>query len=1496
MATVEGLINQLVIDHDVFRSRASHKRTALLYWNESVNGLKLSDITMSYVKSFGTSALNVDMELSNLDGGGRLYSVDIEFTITSTFSTRQSDSGTLTLTIAANAVDETNSETTIDIECLFIGNYSGSSDYSLSDTDFELVNATPDLPLVQESISFPNAGRIMKDGDHFYYGASGAMLESYDIQGNRDSSRDITFSGVAGGADSIIFMGDYIFIVTVWPNFTRRLHVIDRETGVSLYRIDGLGNTCSQIPGGRFLFLRTQTIYSSPVDFDRIFEADPDSGTKRAQDLLDSEDLNITFNEAQPTFGGADRTFINNNLIIYRTGEYFYIMNYDYEVLDSMIYPSFGCRIVGLDDNYIWARLSSGLYRVPINKITPPKRRQLIYPIFAREGDTIDMTKYVSGADTIVWDKNYDPPSYLTLSGTGVTISNNAVTEETSVEVKLKAINKRGFTDDNNFKLYITILKDRAPVVEDVDNISMEPNSTFDIAQLVDDADTFTSLQLPSGASFAGNTLTVGTESGQVRIRATKGTLTSDIEFNVDVVIAPSADDYSDIFRYALEIAGIDVTDDLEQEPYPEISNTLDPVNVNEYIVNNATLKLDYRNGYYNYDMPNNFWIENNLNPNGYLEPIKLFVESYVNGSWIRRLLFVGLINETVESIDDDTIILNCVDISYQLKNIQYKGRGLEKYARSFRSQRVSYEGIYDFEEFVLPISEGSAEAWAGKDKLGITTTRNPSEGVNIDNNAYVSRSQILTKGGRLDSVPFLKYKTPYRSKDTTFAIDELSKAGRIFNPDNKIFKPELSKDVIQNKGNIAFNVQNTRITHIPQDWIDIGDKVYILLTNPTIGYKDILVEHDIPSDSQRIIKEFDDDITCLQLASADGDTFYVMTTESIELDRSLFPVPVDSEEVIKKYDTSRGADTKILQYVKSTNATTDFVDSSDSQRPQVGMHYYVGFSNDLRNFDFEGIVPENRASFRVYSNNLYYRYWRSEGFGVARVASNGTITELTRRTNISRNNHMNFDFDIDSSGNTYMAYIESASANSTFKVRQITSAGSESELFSDTKTITELTDASDEGGSWSGVYEVKEHNGDLYIIAAITPNETYYAPTDVETKIRSTRKGAGGVLYKLDISNVAAGLEVIETYDFIQSSIRSLTVHNGQIYYIESPSVSYKFQNFNPDITESFSIGLDRNLNQDLGKLKRLSSSGEVEDLGNLWYTTFPYRSTNMPMLSIDNELHCIMSFGKTDDVLRTRIQASRNDNFQWIKYGKKIEYVLNQIPSGNVYNVIVDIAKKTNALFSLKLNRITLIDKDPYLAKLNASLNDSATTLAYDGDIKPIPSSGYALIDSEIIKYTGKSNTQLTGITRGAGKTNIVSHNNNADLLYLDNIIVDDSYLSSSLRLDTNRFFNVIQESNLILEKRDEQSIRQYLEKVYSLDLGLSRHDAAWIEYMYDKYLLDLKELRFFVNVSLKPSFYISIGDIVSFYYAGRILKPFRVTSIDYDRKSTEIQGRTV
>ena len=94
---------------------------------------------------------------------------------------------------------------------------------------------------------------------------------------------------------------------------------------------------------------------------------------------------------------------------------------------------------------------TSAVYTLDIRPYRPLSlnTKTTIYPVFANEGDTIDLTQYSPDAERIVPDVGFDKPDYLTFNTNNeLEIDADAVTETGPVYIPLKAINRIGCNRD----------------------------------------------------------------------------------------------------------------------------------------------------------------------------------------------------------------------------------------------------------------------------------------------------------------------------------------------------------------------------------------------------------------------------------------------------------------------------------------------------------------------------------------------------------------------------------------------------------------------------------------------------------------------------------------------------------------------------------------------------------------------------------------------------------------------------------------------------------------------------------------------------------------------------------------------------------------------------------------------------------------------------------------------------------------------------------------
>ena len=691
----------------------------------------------------------------------------------------------------------------------------------------------------------------------------------------------------------------------------------------------------------------------------------------------------------------------------------------------------------------------------------------------------------------------------------------------------------------------------------------------------------------------------------------------------------------------------------------------------------------------------------------------------------------------------------------------------------------------------------------------------------------------------------------------------------------------------------------------------------------------------------------------------------------------------------------------------------TEHVAEDDSFPPQLGIHYYVGFENALYTDEFEGIRPDYRGPFKWHDNNLYYRYAKDGEFGVARVNTGGTMAKMIGQTELGYQNHLNFAFDLNSSGTIYFVYAEGDSETSTLFIKRRTSNGTVTTVLSETRAVGDFNELGFDFGAFLGAHEALFHDNNLYILVPIQKadlgddtrsiinpdvnieqrsaeksgernvttatnlnpsnltlapgddiplridfdgsvsgatqndltvyggtiqsfsissdmidvtirpdsqtrhktiiidlaedavdqgNEAWRIVVDFETQ-RSRQKTAGMVLYRCNVTAGSPSLTVIDTWDYVHQAGCNLTLHDGAVHYLEQPSAATAFKPINPDLdgywadeAETQTMGYNT-VEESIGLLKKVNTSGEVEELGNLWFEERPYNVALARCLSFNDELHLVMGYGDPQHLLRYNSLASKSDNYQHLVFGKKLHYVVPEFDTNDSrFALLADLAKKTNATLSFREGLIRISDRSPFRAETDGQTGTGAGNLNFHNANKQFPDAGYLYIGKEILKYSGNSGGAFTNIERGLLGTEIVNHANDTPILYLDAVIEPHRLKSTpSIETDTNRIHNVIRNNDNTTEETDPDSINAYNERPYSLDLGLTPHESPWQEHIFKDYLGNLKDPHPLIPLTLMPTNYLELEQFVAFRYAD-LVYAVQIVSITYTQKSTTIRGRVL
>ncbi len=980
----------------------------LIISDENVTGLTESDITLSA----GASVVS-------FDGANSVYRAIIRPPVTT---------GILTVSITSNVVDQGNSETRKDIR---VTTFFPDADAAIPTELFTFTDAllgiatTPSRLLLATHIGGGNN--------------QGVRLKKFSYAGVEQPSEEKSspLSSIPRYFDKLDFINGDILIA---PRVSGSGFARFRETETELEYVED-----------KIIFARsithTRLGYTGFTGADVIVQSyDLDVGaTTHALDTFARNRSNYAFSIAQQndwiylykgypfsdTFKGASVT-----LSEITASDEIEIIGHMNIKNTSIRNTTFQDIAIYRDTLYLVSRRTTGggavstagVYTLDIRPYRPIAKntKTTIYPVFAAAGDTLDLTQFSPDAARIVFDVGYDKQPQLSINTSNALVVGSGA--QTCL-VKLKAINRMGATETGSFGFYLIVRQAAAPEWRTVSELTMRANSSYDLFQLVDaDSIIFRSGRTqPTNSRISNGIFTIGTGGGTAEFTAQKGSAVSHIAIVIDVVQGSLGVDSAAVSGYRVEIAGIDVTSDLVA--FPSVSETLDPVVINEYRVNEASLTLRNEGGQYNSDLAGNFWETNGLNPGGFQNAVKIYLQS-LDGS--ENLHFSGVVNESFVPIQGATFKLNCSDISSRLRKARVQSFGtLEKWdALRKRSDEESYEGVYVPEGSLVPMQVGTGIARSDRTELTISRLALPSEGPPEANTGYMTPTELRTAGGFLAENPLLGFKGEHRSEDVRFLINQLATNKDIYNTEIDIPGVEVEDPFLLNRGSIALSVEQTRTTRLPVDWVydATNDRILILLSNPERHLSDQLVQYTLSSDAYRVLHTFDKDVSVHRIARRSGTHYYILTSAKITQDRSAGgPLPRPSGGTGYAYDSAAvGSEIKIYHYNTATNILIEHVAANNAYPPQLGIHYWIGFENSLYTDEFEGIRPDYRGPFKWHSNTLYYRYAKDGEFGVARVDASGTTEGLMSETDLNFHNHLNFAFDINSSGTLYSAYVVS--------------------------------------------------------------------------------------------------------------------------------------------------------------------------------------------------------------------------------------------------------------------------------------------------------------------------------------------------------------------------------------------------------------------------------------------------------------------------------------
>ena len=946
----------------------------------------------------------------------------------------------------------------------------------------------------------------------------------------------------------------------------------------------------------------------------------------------------------------------------------------------------------------------------------------LSYPIFLKNGESFDLrTLYTQSVFEFATDSEH--PTWLTIENDyELTVDSDAVSETTPVFVEL----------DNSAELYAVVNPATAPSLRvDIDALNMLTDSSYDLFLIVQNADSIafeTGQTQPTGSSISDGVFTIGTANGTAYFTATNDDGDTDFAIQINTVQRQrNLDEFSDTKRIRVEIAGIDVSEDFLD--ISELSETLDAITLTDFTVDDATLALssDNTNGYrYNDGVANNFWQTNSLNAGGYQESINIFDEYLVSGVWVSHVVFSGVILRATENFEQTQVSLICVDVSSRLRNRIVADFGTtEKWGvLTTGADSDAYETSYAPEETLLPIQPDTGQAWTDTTPITLQRSAIPSEGPRLINTGQLSASSLNTRNAFADD-PLLNFKTLPRSARLQLLANHLAiTEDAVYQVNLDVDTIELTSPYILNLGNTAFDIENTRITRTPVDWVHdpTHDRILTLLSHPDTRFSDLLIEHTLESNSRKVLREFDSDIRVHRICRLDATTYYLLTTSYSDSDNE-----------------------SIYEYETDTDTLTERVDPSNSYPPVLG-------------------------DFKCVGTNLYYEYFvvGSGDYGVAQLANDGTTSEMIQaddRTQLGV-------FDVTdtqeiyfltvggaSSSNVSLASYTGGSAGGVTRTLTVTNGNELSNVRfrfrvrlvgneNDPITLSIFINGSNTPTVTVSGQEGQQINGNITGFTTITSVGFQYTgiPSGIASfglsatinpinNLKIQRRQTDGTIQELSDDVIEGDTTEASTFGDGEYDV---LYHDDSLYVIyksrpvdTSNQNSLNFVRF--DVSGSTiplpgDVIIDANTNTvneplhlfihddqvhfmrntTLGDVNRIETDGSFTPLGNVWYddSTALNQSVLRP-LSVGEDIHFTMAFGDlSEDILTDNSDLSSPDNFLHLLRTTQLQYVITNTEfSESPYDALAELARLVNATLSFEQNIVHIRDRNAIKAETDGN-----------------------------------------------------------------------------------------------------------------------------------------------------------------------------------------------
>ena len=457
----------------------------------------------------------------------------------------------------------------------------------------------------------------------------------------------------------------------------------------------------------------------------------------------------------------------------------------------------------------------------------------------------------------------------------------------------------------------------------------------------------------------------------------------------------------------------------------------------------------------------------------------------------------------------------------------------------------------------------------------------------------------------------------------------------------------------------------------------------------------------------------------------------------------------------------------------------------------------------------------------------------------------------------------------------------------------------------------TVLLTGEQSGGAFSGVLELVRMGDYIYLVVQIQKYvSVLHGPNIIDAGFEffSTNPQAGAVLYRLNTTNCE--WQIVKAYPSITLAARSLTVYNNRVYFIEGSHYAYLNEgeiSVDADTTQFVPRrlkGVPDNWKGQIGHLYSVINPQTLDlnpapvDLGLNYASALPSDSphgvdryygthggTASPIREVNGGLTFVTGYGNLDKIDDNDNEVAKYENWQQVRYDNPIEFRLPELETNDRtgFDIVKVMAIATNSIVGFDNDEFTFRPRIPFSGQYVTMMSPQILLSNLNRGTSDYPATGLVAIGNELIRYNNFLATP--GITptidiveRGAFGTPQQTHAPDDDIYWVDHYLgLDQSTLDQPIDTivvseDRNNIYNRVSiayggTDPFIAEDEDPSpnSLDIYGVREFSFSVPLGIGNIAWVGWLAKSILKRFKMPNSLINLQLKPSWHLKVGDIV-------------------------------